>query len=53
VTGPEAARVKHGGLVEVGPTVTGLHRVLDGAGQLLALADAVRGRLVYRRVLGG
>lgn len=53
VTGPEAARVKHGGLVEVGPTVTGLHRVLDGSGQLLALADAVRGRLVYRRVLGG
>jgi tRNA pseudouridine55 synthase len=53
VTDQEAGRVKHGGLVEVAPTVTGLLRVLDGSGRLLALADAVRGKLVYRRVLGG
>lgn len=47
----EAGRVKHGGVVEVPASVTGLHRVLEPSGALLAVAEAVRGRLVYRRVL--
>jgi tRNA pseudouridine55 synthase len=50
VTEAEAARVKHGGVVEVSGK-TGLHRVLEPSGALLAVADIVRGRLVYRRVL--
>lgn len=51
VTDAEAARVRHGGVVEVSPTLTGVHRVIEPGGGLLAVADAVRGRLVYRRVL--
>jgi tRNA pseudouridine55 synthase len=50
VTEAEASRVKHGGVVEVSGK-TGLHRVLEPSGALLAVADIVRGRLVYRRVL--
>ena len=51
VTEAEAGRVRHGGLVEVPGQLTGLHRVLEPAGALLAVAEAARGRLVYRRVL--
>ena len=51
VTEAEAARVRHGGLVEVPSQLTGLHRVLEPSGVLLAVAEAARGRLVYRRVL--
>ncbi|MBL8911388.1 MAG: tRNA pseudouridine(55) synthase TruB [Archangium sp.] len=47
----EAGRVKHGGLVEVPASLTGVHRVIDPSGALLAIAEAVKGRLVYRRVL--
>ncbi len=47
----EAQRVRHGGVVEVAPTLTGVHRIIEPSGALLAVADAVRGRLVYRRVL--
>ncbi|MFT3709685.1 MAG: tRNA pseudouridine(55) synthase TruB [Archangium sp.] len=47
----EAGRVRHGGVVEVPASLTGLVRVHDPSGALLALADAVKGRLVYRRVL--
>jgi tRNA pseudouridine55 synthase len=47
----EAGRVKHGGLVETAPSLSGVHRVVDPSGALLAIADAVKGRLVYRRVL--
>lgn len=50
VTEAEASRVKHGGVVEVFGK-TGLHRVLEPSGALLAVAEIVRGRLVYRRVL--
>ncbi len=50
VSAADAQRVRHGGVVEVSPSLSGVHRVMaDGA--LLAMADAVRGRLVYRRVL--
>lgn len=52
VTEPEAQRVRHGGVVEVAPSLTGVHRIIEPSGALLAVADAVRGRLVYRRVLG-
>ncbi len=51
LTEVEAGRARHGGVVEVAPTVLGLHRVFDPGGKLLALADVVKGRLVYRRVL--
>lgn len=51
VTADEAARVRHGGLVEVPRPAPGLHRVLGPAGELLAVAEIDRGRLVYRRVL--
>jgi tRNA pseudouridine55 synthase len=51
VNAAEAQRVKHGGVVEVAPALSGLHRVLEPSGALLAVAEAVRGRLVYRRVL--
>jgi tRNA pseudouridine55 synthase len=51
ITAVEAARVKHGGAVEVALTLTGLHRIVEPTGTLLAIADAVKGRLVYRRVL--
>jgi tRNA pseudouridine55 synthase len=47
----EAERVRHGGLVEVPPPVQGLLRAKGPGGELLAVAEAVRGRLVYRRVL--
>ena len=50
VTEAEAARVRHGGLVEVAGQLTGLHRVLEPSGALLAVAEVSRGRLVYRRV---
>ncbi|PZR11500.1 MAG: tRNA pseudouridine(55) synthase TruB [Archangium gephyra] len=51
VTEAEAQRVRHGGVVEVAPTLSGVFRVIEPGGGLLAMADAVRGRLVYRRVL--
>jgi tRNA pseudouridine55 synthase len=51
ITAVEAARVKLGGAVEVALTLTGLHRIVEPTGTLLAIADAVKGRLVYRRVL--
>ena len=51
VSEAEATRVRHGGLVEVSGQLTGLHRVLEASGALLAVAEATRGRLVYRRVL--
>lgn len=51
ITAVEAARVKHGGAVEVALTLTGLHRIVEPTGTLLAIADAVKGRLAYRRVL--
>lgn len=50
VTEAEATRVRHGGVVEVAGR-TGLHRVLEPSGELLAVAEVTRGRLVYRRVL--
>ena len=51
VSAAEALRVRHGGAVEVAPTIQGTVRVLGPGGELLAVADARRGRLVYRRVL--
>ena len=51
LTEAEAARARHGGVVEVAPTLTGTLRVFEPSGALLAIADAVKGRLVYRRVL--
>jgi tRNA pseudouridine55 synthase len=51
VTAREAERVRHGGVVEVPASLSGLHRVVGPGGELLALADAERGRLRYRRVL--
>jgi tRNA pseudouridine55 synthase len=51
VSAAEAERVQHGGLVEVPAALTGLHRVMGPGDVLLALADAERGRLHYRRVL--
>jgi tRNA pseudouridine55 synthase len=51
VTAAEAGRVRHGGVVEVSTSRAGLHRVLDPGGALLAVAEVVQGRLVYRRVL--
>lgn len=51
VNAAEAERVRHGGLVEVSKQHSGLYRVIEPAGELLAVAEAVRGRLVYRRVL--
>lgn len=50
VTEAEATRVRHGGVVEVAGR-TGLHRVLEPSGALLAVAEVTGGRLVYRRVL--
>jgi tRNA pseudouridine55 synthase len=46
----EAQRVRHGGVVEISPTLAGVHRIIEPSGALLSVADAVRGRLVYRRV---
>ncbi len=51
LTEAEASRARHGGVVEVPEALTGLLRVFEPNGSLLALADAVKGRLVYRRVL--
>jgi tRNA pseudouridine55 synthase len=51
VSAVEAERVRHGGVVEVPVGEQGLVRVLGPAGELLAVAEAQRGRLVYRRVL--
>lgn len=51
VSALDAVRVRHGGAVEVAPSVQGTVRVLGPGGELLAVADALRGRLVYRRVL--
>jgi len=51
VTAAEAERVRHGGVVEVSASLSGLLRVVGPGHELLALADAERGRLRYRRVL--
>lgn len=51
VTAAEAERVRHGGVVEVPASLSGLHRVVGPGDELLALAEAERGRLKYRRVL--
>ena len=51
LTEAEAGRARHGGLVEVPATVKGVLRVLTPTGVLLALAEADKGRLHYRRVL--
>ena len=53
VSALDAVRVRHGGAVEVAPSVQGTVRVLGPGGELLAVADALAGCLVYRRVLGG
>lgn len=53
VTAAEAVRVRHGGAVEVATSMVGLVRVLGPEGDLLAVAEVVRGRLSYRRVLVG
>ncbi len=47
----DAAKVQHGGLVEVGLPDGGPLRLLDPDSRLLALADVLHGRLKYRRVL--
>ena len=47
----EAERARHGGVVEVAASLTGTHRVLEPSGALLAIADAGKGRLAWRRVL--
>lgn len=53
LTAAESSRARHGGVVEVQAGVTGLLRVFDDTGALLAIAEAVKGRLSYRRVLQG
>ncbi|MBX7115014.1 MAG: tRNA pseudouridine(55) synthase TruB [Myxococcaceae bacterium] len=50
VSGVEADKVRHGVRVEV-LKPTGLYRVVDKGGELLAIAEVVEGRLKYRRVL--
>ncbi len=50
VDSAQALRVRQGGVVEVN-AASGLFRVVDVQGTLLAVADAERGRLKYRRVL--
>lgn len=47
----EAERVRHGGVVEVARPDEALVRVTGPAGEVLALAELKRGRLVYKRVL--
>jgi tRNA pseudouridine55 synthase len=47
----EAARVQHGGLVEVAMPDGGPLRLLGPDSTLLAIADVLHGRLKYRRVL--
>lgn len=51
VNDAEAERVRHGGLVEVARPDTSIVRVTVASGEVLALAEVVRGRLVYKRVL--
>ncbi len=50
-TDAEAERVKHGGVVEVARTDEVMVRVTAPTGEVLALAEVRRGRLVYKRVL--
>jgi tRNA pseudouridine55 synthase len=50
-TDAEAERVKHGGLVEVARPDEAMVRVTAPSGEVLALAEIRRGRLVYKRVL--
>ncbi len=47
----EADRVKHGGVVEVARPDEAMVRVTGPTGEVLALAETRRGRLVYKRVL--
>ncbi len=48
----QVERARHGGEVEVSEPER-LVRVLGPDGELIAVADVVRGKLVYRRVFGG
>lgn len=50
-TEAEASRVKHGGVVEVARPDEAMVRVTAPTGEVLALAEVRRGRLVYKRVL--
>ena len=50
-TEAEAERVKHGGVVEVARPDEAMVRVTAPTGEVLALAEIRRGRLVYKRVL--
>ena len=50
-TEAEADRVKHGGVVEVARPDEAMVRVTGPTGEVLALAELRRGRLVYKRVL--
>lgn len=50
-TEAEADRVKHGGVVEVARPDEAMVRVTGPTGEVLALAEIRRGRLVYKRVL--
>ncbi|MDP3504410.1 MAG: tRNA pseudouridine(55) synthase TruB [Myxococcales bacterium] len=50
-TEAEAERVKHGGVVEVARPDEAMVRVTAPTGEVLALAELRRGRLVYKRVL--
>lgn len=52
LTAPQAERARHGGDVEVGGPER-LVRAVSPDGELIAVADVVRGKLVYRRVFGG
>lgn len=52
LTPPQVERARHGGEVEVGGPER-LVRALGADGELIAVADVVRGKLVYRRVFGG
>lgn len=50
-TEAEAERVKHGGVVEIARPDEAMVRVTAPTGEVLALAEIRRGRLVYKRVL--
>ncbi len=50
-TEAEAERVKHGGVVEIARPDEAMVRVTAPSGEVLALAEIRRGRLVYKRVL--
>jgi tRNA pseudouridine55 synthase len=50
-TESEAQRVTHGGVVEVARPDEPMVRVIAPTGEVLALAEIRRGRLVYKRVL--